>query len=66
MIYKYREIIFDPKAAKIGGYTVKQHNIRCNVVRKEGDEVLIKLRKNKWLPVQIIRVMGYEVKEVVK
>ena len=65
MIYKYQEVIFTPKAAKTGGYTVKPHNIRCDIVMKKGDEVFIKLHKNKWLPAQIIRVMGYEVKEAV-
>ena len=61
MKYKYQEVVFD-RTAKIG-YILKWHRINCDLVKKEGDEILVKLHKNKWLPAQIIRIMAYELEE---
>lgn len=63
MFYLYKDIVFDKNAPKLAGYTSSMKKIRCEIVSREGDEVLVKVKKTKWRPAGIFRVMGYEVVE---
>ncbi len=56
----HKAIVFDKNAPKLAGYTSSIKYIRCEIVRFEGDEVLIKVKKTKWFPAGVIRAMKHD------
>lgn len=63
LYYLHKAIVFDKLAPKRRGYTSTVKHIKCELVRREGDEVFIKVKKTKWFPAGIIRVMKHDLIE---
>ena len=63
LYFMHKAIVFDKNASKLAGYTSSLKYIRCEIVRREGDEVFIKVKKTKWFPAGIIRVMKHDLIE---
>ena len=63
LYFLHKEIVFDRNAPKIAGYISSVKHIRCELIRCEGDEVIIKVKKTKWMPAGLIRVMKHDLIE---